>query len=198
MWGNIIKRTAPITSIFNETVNFLWAPSHVGFAGNESADRLVFSTKFSVNYCSLKKPPFSDLLQIYKKIVWNAWQSEWSSLCLLAQKYFTRVPSRFSGVSLPRIVGLSLSAVCALDTTFSFLSAFNSSPLCAIHPNGVDCDLRHILFVCPFLSPTRNILSSRLCSLGYLSSAIHLLLDFRFPLVNFTVFSFILYACFLV
>lgn len=68
----IIKSLVYRLHLVNKTVNFLWTPSHLGIVGNETADRVAFSYKSFINFSSFKTP-FSDILHIHRKIIWNDW-----------------------------------------------------------------------------------------------------------------------------
>lgn len=104
--------------LVNKTFKILWLLSHVGIIGNKTADGLVFPTKFKINYRSFKAL-LVDLLQIHKKIIWNAWQFKWFSLlCLYVYRYKNILPRLwFYGISLHKCLLLSLSVDCALSIT---------------------------------------------------------------------------------
>jgi len=63
----IIKSLFRDLLLYKEFVQFLWVPSHVRIKGNETADRLAYSTKSYILF-SYFKLPHSDLLPIFRKL----------------------------------------------------------------------------------------------------------------------------------
>lgn len=73
-------------------------------------------------------------------------------------------PSRRLTVSYTR-----LRILHSLLLHYFFKTDLNSSPLCTQHKVQTICDLEHIVFNCPTLSPNRRILSSLFSSQGYIT-----------------------------
>jgi len=169
----IIKNLIFRLSLDSKIIKFFWVPSHVGITGNERADHLAFSTKFS-NQFSNSKIPASDLLLIHRKLLRNAWQFKWSSLPLNFASWYRHTSPVISqlpwfnnlGIQRHLIVSFThLRIEHSLLPHHSFKLSLNSSPLCTRHHEDTICDFSHIIFNCLFLIISRQLLFSFLSSL---------------------------------
>jgi hypothetical protein len=164
-------------SLESEIVKFFWTPNHVVITGNEHADHLDFSTKFSKQIPSFKLPAF-DLFSIHRKLLHNAWQSKWSSLppnFASSHKHTVLVILRlpwFKSLNIPRhlIVAFThLRIGHSLLSHNSFKLSLNSSPLCNWHYKVTICNFNHLIFNCPSLLLNSQLLFLFLYFLGYIT-----------------------------
>lgn len=115
--------------------------SHVGIVGNEMVDHLTYSTKCFINFSPFKIL-FSDLLPIHNKLIWNNWQSNWSSFppfyaslrrtispLIFSRPYYWALDlSRFQIVAFFHIrFGNNLIS------NHSYKLSLNSSPICSLN-----------------------------------------------------------------
>jgi len=202
----IIKSLVYRLSLADKTVKFLWIPSHVGIAGNERADHLAFSTKFLI-YSSPFKTPASDFLPIHRKLLRNAWQTKWDSLppnyAAWHRHIVSSIPKHpwFKDLEISRHLIVSYTRLRIGHSLLPHHSSklnLNSSPLCTLHHDESICDFDHILFNCPSLLTSRQLLFSFLSSLGYISPDSNLLLNSRFTPIIRSLIQFIHTAGFLI
>ena len=202
----IIKSLVYHLSLADKTVKFFWIPSHVGIVGNERADHLAFSTKYLTNLSPFKTPA-SDFLPVHRKLLSNAWQTKWDSLppnyATWHRHIVSSIPKHpwFKDLEISRhliVCFTRLRIGHSLLPYHSFKLNLNSSPLCTRHHEESICDFDHILFNCPSLFYSRQLLFSFISSFGYISPDSNLLLNSRSTPIIHSLIQFINTAGFLI
>lgn len=159
-------------------MNILWIPSHIGHAGNERADHLAVSTKFST-HSFIFKIPATDLLTIHCKLLRNAWQSTWSSL---SHNFTSCHRQNILASIISRRLIVWFNRLCfghSLLPQHSFKLFLNSSPHCTSSHKDSIGDFNRIIFNCPSLLPSRQLLFSLVSSFGYITPDSIILLNLR-------------------
>ncbi|XP_074026198.1 uncharacterized protein [Leptinotarsa decemlineata] len=140
----------------NKTTHFVWVPSHMDIKGNEIADQLARDATDIDELHTITRTAKSNLKQIFKEMIINAWQAEWNlSKSKLAEVKKTVLSRKIYSLERKQQTIVTRLRLGHTRITHSHLIDKTQEPTCEI----CHCPLtvKHILIECEAYSRHRKL-----------------------------------------